>query len=75
MNKIKEIILSYAAAVNPTEEQKELAEIRIATCMECEMWKENSMGIAYCSKCGCATKGKVFTPRGAGACPLGKWNV
>jgi len=29
MNKIKEIILSYAASVNPTDEQKELAEIRL----------------------------------------------
>jgi hypothetical protein len=41
MNKIKEIILSYATMLNPTEEQKKIAEIRLATCMKCEEWKEN----------------------------------
>jgi hypothetical protein len=75
MNKIKEIVLSYASAIKPTEEQKQVAEIRLATCMECEEWKENPMGIAYCGKCGCATRGKIFSPKGLEACPLKKWSV
>lgn len=75
LSKIKEIIQSYAIAVNPTEEQKELAEKRLAKCMPCEMWTTNSAGIAICKKCGCLTKVKVFTPRGIEACPLGKWTV
>ena len=75
MNKIKEIILSYATMVNPTEEQKYIAEIRLRECMNCEQWKENSLGIEYCDMCGCATKGKIFSPKGAGACPLKKWKI
>lgn len=75
MNKIKEIVLAYAAAINPTEEQKEVAEVRLATCMGCEQWGESALGIAYCKMCGCATKGKVFTPVGMQACPLNKWKI
>jgi len=75
MNKIKEIILSYATMVNPSDEQKVIAEIRLETCMECEEWKENSVGIQYCNMCGCATKGKVFSPKGIQACPLNKWKI
>jgi hypothetical protein len=71
MNKVKEILLSYMAAMNPTEEQKELAEKRLNTCVECEHWVQNP---ARCGLCGCLTKGKVFTPRGADACPAHKWS-
>lgn len=75
MNKVKEIVLSWAAAINPTEEQKKVAEIRLQTCMNCEFWAENALGIQYCSKCGCATKGKVFSPVGQQACPENKWTI
>lgn len=61
--------------LNPTEEQKYMAEIRLATCMACEQWKENALGIEYCGMCGCATKGKVFSPKGSQACPLKKWEI
>ena len=73
--KIKEIIESYARMVNPTEEQKEVAEIRLKTCMGCEFWGENAAGIQYCKRCGCATKAKVFSPRGLKACPENKWEI
>ena len=33
MNKIKEILLAYATKINPTEEQKEVAEKRLEICM------------------------------------------
>jgi hypothetical protein len=73
MNKIKEIILSYATAINPTEEQKQAAEERIKICMKCEFWQEAA--ISYCSKCGCPTAGKIFSPIGLQACPELKWTV
>lgn len=72
MNKIKEIILSYATAINPTEEQKLLAEKRLEVCTNCEYWVQGALR-DYCSKCGCTTSAKVFSPNGAEACPEGKW--
>lgn len=75
MNKIKEIVIAWATMMNPTEEQKRDAEIRLATCMNCEKWRTNEFNVNYCSECGCATKAKVFSPKGLNACPLGKWKV
>lgn len=75
MNKIKEIIVAWATKMNPTEEQKEVAEKRLEVCMSCEFWRENSVGIEICSKCGCATRAKVFSPRGVQACPENKWTI
>jgi len=71
--KIKEIVQAYATLLNPTEEEKEWAKIRLATCMQCEHWQETA--IPYCDLCNCATKGKVFSPEGADACPLKKWII
>jgi len=75
VNKVNEIILSYANMLNPTEEQKYMAEIRLATCMSCEQCKENALGIEYCGLCGCAMKVTVFSPKGFQACPLKKWEL
>jgi len=75
MNKITEIIQSWAISINPTEEQKEIAKERLKICMGCEFWAENSLGIEYCKKCGCATKAKVFTPIGLQGCPEKKWTI
>lgn len=74
MNKIKEILLSYAAKVNPTEKQKEIAEKRLEVCVDCEFWKQSDL-LDYCGKCGCATAGKVFSPVGPDACPEKKWPI
>ena len=74
MNKIKEIILSYATKLNPTEEQKEIAGKRLEICMGCEFWVHSPIR-DYCSKCGCNTSGKVFSPVGADACPEKKWTI
>jgi len=75
MNKIREIVTSWAISLNPTEEQKMVAQIRLKTCMNCEFWAENGLGIEYCKQCGCATKQKVFSPVGQNACPMNKWKV
>ena len=74
MNKIKEIIVSWATSINPTEKQKEVAEKRLQICMSCEFWESEGL-FEKCSKCGCATKAKVFTPVGVQACPEKKWTI
>ena len=38
IDKIKEIVASYAAMANPTDEQKRAAEIRLVSCMSCDSW-------------------------------------
>jgi hypothetical protein len=75
MNKITEIIQAWATAINPTDEQRIIAKIRLETCMGCEHWKENELGMHYCDLCGCLTKGKVFSPKGIQACPISKWKI
>ena len=45
---------------------------RLATCIECEDWVQGKV-LDYCGKCKCATSGKVFSPVGGKACPMGKW--
>lgn len=72
---IVEIVKSYAAVINPTAEQITIAEIRLKTCRGCEFWKVSDLGIRYCEKCGCATKAKVFTPKGLEGCPEKKWTI
>jgi hypothetical protein len=73
MNKLREIIESWATMMNPTEEQKEVAEQRLKTCLSCEFWRINKLNIEYCDRCGCSTKAKVFSPKGLEACPEKKW--
>ena len=70
---ILEIIQSYAAKWNPSEERKALAEKRLAICNQCEFPIGDSEITKRCGKCGCFLSGKVFSPR-ENACPEGKWN-
>ena len=72
MNKLKEIFKSWNIALNPDEQQVELASKRLEICNSCE-YKVDTLGINQCSVCGCALKAKVFSPI-KGACPEGKWN-
>lgn len=72
MNKVEEIFKSWNIAFNPNDEQAELASKRIEICNSCEH-KVTNLGINRCSVCGCALKGKVFSPI-KGACPKGKWD-
>ena len=74
MNKVKEILLSYMTAMNPTEEQKEVAEKRLEICATCEFWVKGAVR-DYCSVCGCTTSAKVFSPVGSSACPEKKWTI
>ena len=74
MNKVKEILLSYIAKSNPTEEQKEIAEKRLEICAGCEFWVQGAVR-DYCSVCGCTTSAKVFSPKGSSACPKNMWTI
>lgn len=71
--KIKEIIGAWAASFNPTDEQKELAEERLATCHGCEHNKLNMVHIRACDLCGCPIQKKVFSQVGKEACPDNRW--
>ena len=70
MNKIQEIFNSWRIALDPNEQQTELASERIQICNECEF--KATIPIIHCSICKCALKGKIFTPV-KGACPENKW--
>jgi len=72
MNKIQEIFKAWNIAMDPTTKQAELASKRLEICNSCE-YKVTNLGINRCSVCGCALKGKVFTPA-IGGCPKGKWD-
>lgn len=74
MNKLKEILISYAKKHNPTEDEKDAAEKRLEVCMNCDKWVQSIIR-DYCSLCGCNTSAKVFSPVGAEACPLKKWPI
>jgi prolyl 4-hydroxylase len=73
MNKVEEIFKSWNIAFNPNDKQTEIASKRIEICNSCE-YKKNSLGVNYCSKCGCALKAKIFSLR-KNSCPEGKWNI
>lgn len=73
MNKLQEIFKAWNIAFDPDNEQAELAAKRIEICNSCDK-KVTNLGINRCSVCGCALKGKVFSPV-KGACPEGKWDV
>ncbi len=73
MNKVKEIIISWWRAENPTKEQSDLAEKRLAICMGCDSRRESVVFQYVCGECGCPLGKKIFTPK-MGSCDLGKWN-
>ena len=70
MTKIEEIFHSWRIALDPNEQQSELASERIKICDEFEF--KNTIPIIHCGECGCALKGKIFSPV-KGACPHNKW--
>jgi uncharacterized paraquat-inducible protein A len=75
MNKFLEITKSWIAALNPSEEQQQRADQRIAVCNECPFRKYNDVGdFYYCGKCGCPLKSKVYSPVEK-SCPENKWPV
>ena len=75
MNKFLEIAKSWIIGFNPTEEQQQRADQRIAVCNDCPYRKYNDVGdFYYCGQCGCPLKGKVYSPVEK-SCPENKWPV
>jgi ribosomal protein L37AE/L43A len=82
MNKIEEIFKAWRIAFNPNDAQADLASKRIEICESCEFKQDIPIGpglhITRCSVCGCALKGKIYTPvthlDPGGSCPKNKWD-
>jgi len=76
VNKLLEIATAWITAANPTEEEKDRAESRVAICNGCEENKLSEiLEYHYCGKCGCPLSKKIFSPLpGKEACPLEKWD-
>lgn len=72
MNQLQEIFTAWGIAFNPNDEQAEKAAKRIEVCNSCDK-KVTNLGVHRCSVCGCALKGKIYSPV-EGACPEGKWD-
>jgi hypothetical protein len=81
MTKIEEIFKAWRISFDPNHDQAELASKRIEICDACEFKQIVSLGtvefLTRCSACGCALKGKIFTPKTykdeGGSCPHNKW--
>jgi hypothetical protein len=73
MDTFSDIIKAWAVSFNPTEEQKELADLRYNICISCDQ-RGNILGIEKCNKCGCPLSKKIFTQKKAETCPLNKWD-
>lgn len=81
MNKLEEIFRAWKISFNPNDAQADLAAKRIEICDVCEFKDAIPIGpninVYRCSVCGCALKGKIYTPvthKDGGGCPKGKWN-
>lgn len=71
VKKITNIISAWARSINPTEEEKRIAEARLEICTKCEHWSQGVVDV--CDICGCMTSKKVFTKLSEEPCPKNKW--
>jgi len=72
-SKISEIIQAWWIAENPTSEQSQLAQKRLAICNECDSMVDSVVFTKKCNECGCPIGKKIFTPK-LGTCDLHKWD-
>lgn len=68
------IARSWMIARNPNDDQKAAAESRISICNKCD-FSQKVLGAEICKKCGCPLSKKIFSPKGPGECPEGKWVI
>jgi hypothetical protein len=75
MLKLVEIAKAWIAAANPTPEQQQIANSRIAICNTCPNKKPLEQFDTYvCGLCGCPLDKKIFSPLpGEQACPDKRW--
>jgi hypothetical protein len=71
-SKSSAIVEKYGAG--RTQEQLEIAQNRVDTCLICENFTKNTNNDYLCKKCGCSTKAKIFSPN-ANECPEQKWKI
>jgi len=62
---VKDILESWFKMLNPSNEQKLIANARFEICEVCEHNKE-----LKCNQCGCPLRAKIFSQKG---CPINKW--
>jgi hypothetical protein len=76
LNKISEIVGSWAISFKPTVAQKKLAEDRYSICLTCPKkimaFSKTKIEFEKCDVCGCPISKKIFSNR-YNACPLEKW--
>lgn len=71
-----EIAVAWKRAAKPTEEQQMIAEQRLSVCNTCDQKEYRMLVQMYaCKACGCPLNKKVYSPRGAEACPKMKWPI
>ncbi len=68
------IAKSWIIARDPNPSQRKAADSRIAICNECPH-SVKVLGSEVCSKCGCPLSKKIFSPKGPGECPDGRWVI
>lgn len=67
---IVDIAKSWIKAANPNEEEKNLADTRMAICNECPNKVTSALFELKCGMCGCPLSKKIYSEFG---CPLNKW--
>jgi hypothetical protein len=82
MTKVEEIFRAWSIAFNPNDAQIDLAAMRIQICNGCFYKRSIEVGnkeiLMRCGECGCALKGKIYTPKTykdpGGSCPKDYWS-
>lgn len=73
MNKLTEIVKSWAISFNPTPGQKSLAEYRASVCDTCSFKKDHPiLKYPICGDCKCPLSAKIFSPIPK-SCPKNLW--
>lgn len=73
---VSKIIDAWATSINPTDNERKLADARWSICDTCTSKVEtlkNKKWSYLCGDCGCPLNKKIFT-KTFGECPRGKWD-
>lgn len=72
---LREIAVAWARSMNPSDEVQLRADARLLKCDACPMKTfKKSVHAYFCSGCGCPIQKKIYSPKGAEACPLRSWD-
>ena len=75
MLNVKQIIEAWIISYKPSDEQRNLAELRGEICDKCDskLPKNKLFNMPVCKECGCPIGKKIFTNE-YNPCPLSKWD-